>query len=70
MEKAVRYYNGKPFINSVSGKQDSMDRMLPIAAKYGGVLIALPLMKRVFLRLLKKESPSPLKSLRKPLNTV
>lgn len=43
MEKAVRYYNGKPFINSVSGKQDSMDRMLPIAAKYGGVLIALTL---------------------------
>ena len=30
MEKAVRYYNGKPFINSVSGKQDSMDRMLPM----------------------------------------
>lgn len=43
MEQAARYYNGKPFINSVSGKQESMDKILPIAAKYGGVLIALTL---------------------------
>lgn len=43
MEKACRYYNGKPFINSVSGKRSSLDRVLPIAAKYGGVLIALTL---------------------------
>ena len=43
MEQAARYYNGKPFINSVSGKQESMDKILPIAQKYGGVLIALTL---------------------------
>lgn len=43
MELAARYYNGKPFINSVSGKQESLDKILPIAAKYGGVLIALTL---------------------------
>lgn len=43
MEKAARYYNGKPFINSVSGKQESLDTILPIAAKYGGMLIALTL---------------------------
>ena len=43
MEQAARYYNGKPFINSVSGKQESMDQILPIAQKYGGVLIALTL---------------------------
>ena len=43
MEKAARYYNGKPFINSVSGKQESMDEILPICKKYGGVLIVLTL---------------------------
>lgn len=43
MEKAARYYNGKPFINSVSGKQESMDKILPICQKYGGVLIVLTL---------------------------
>lgn len=43
MEKAARYYNGKPFINSVSGKTESLNTILPIAAKYGGVLIALTL---------------------------
>lgn len=43
MEKAARYYNGKPFINSVSGKSESLNQILPIAAKYGGVLIALTL---------------------------
>ncbi len=43
MELAARYYNGKPFINSVSGKDDSLKTILPIAAKYGGVVIALTL---------------------------
>jgi len=43
MERAVREYNGKPLINSVNGKQESMDEILPIASKYGGVLIALTL---------------------------
>lgn len=43
MEKAVRIYNGKPLINSVSGKQASMDAVFPIAKKYGGVIIALTL---------------------------
>lgn len=43
MEKAARYYNGKPFINSVSGKKESLKTILPIAAKYGGMLIALTL---------------------------
>lgn len=43
LEKACRYYNGKPFINSVSGKKSSLAKVLPIAQKYGGVLIALTL---------------------------
>ena len=43
MERALRIYNGKPLINSVSGKRESMERIFPIAKKYGGVIIALTL---------------------------
>ncbi|MBQ8504363.1 MAG: homocysteine S-methyltransferase family protein [Clostridia bacterium] len=41
MEKAMRIYNGKPLINSVNGKKESMDSVLPLVKKYGGALIAL-----------------------------
>ncbi|MCM1364746.1 MAG: homocysteine S-methyltransferase family protein [Faecalibacterium sp.] len=41
MEKALRIYNGKPLINSVNAKEESMKEILPLAKKYGGVLIAL-----------------------------
>ncbi|MBQ3136378.1 MAG: homocysteine S-methyltransferase family protein [Clostridia bacterium] len=41
MEKAMRVYNGKPLINSVNGKQESMDAVLPLVKKYGGTVIAL-----------------------------
>lgn len=43
LERGLRLYNGKPLINSVNGKRESLDAVLPLAAKYGGVLIALPL---------------------------
>lgn len=43
MENAVRVYNGKPLINSVNGKKESMDAIFPIAKKYGGAIIALTL---------------------------
>jgi 5-methyltetrahydrofolate--homocysteine methyltransferase len=43
MEKALRIYNGKPLINSVSGKEESMRKIFPLAKKYGGVVIALTL---------------------------
>jgi len=43
MEKALRIYNGKALINSVNGKQEVMDKIFPLAAKYGGVIIALTL---------------------------
>lgn len=43
MESALRIYNGKPLINSVNGKQESMDAIFPLVRKYGGVLIALTL---------------------------
>lgn len=41
LEKAMRLYNGKPLINSVNGKEESMAEILPLVKKYGGVLIAL-----------------------------
>lgn len=43
MERAMRIYNGKPMINSVSGKQESMDMVFPLVKKYGGVVIGLTL---------------------------
>ena len=41
LEAAMRIYNGKPLINSVSGKQESIERVMPLIKKYGGVLVAL-----------------------------
>ena len=41
LEKAMRLYNGKPLINSVNGKEESLRQILPLVKKYGGVLIAL-----------------------------
>ncbi|MCI8513365.1 MAG: dihydropteroate synthase [Lachnospiraceae bacterium] len=43
MERALRRYNGKPLINSVNGKEETMAAVFPLAKKYGGVLIALTL---------------------------
>ena len=43
MESALRVYNGKPMINSVNGKPDSMAALFPLAKKYGGVIVALTL---------------------------
>ena len=41
MERALRLYNGKPMLNSVSGKEESLTQVLPLAKKYGAVLVAL-----------------------------
>lgn len=43
MENALRIYEGKAIINSVNGKQSSMDAVFPLAKKYGGVVVALTL---------------------------
>ncbi|HIV17192.1 MAG TPA: homocysteine S-methyltransferase family protein [Candidatus Alectryocaccobium stercorigallinarum] len=43
MEQALRIYNGKALINSVSGKEEIMKAVFPLAKKYGGVVIALTL---------------------------
>lgn len=43
IELACRYYNGKPLINSVNGKDEVMEAVFPIVKKYGGVVIGLTL---------------------------
>lgn len=46
IEAAVRICNGKPIINSVNGSRESMDRIFPIARKYGASVIGLTLDER------------------------
>ncbi len=43
MASAMRLYNGKPLVNSVNGKKESMDGVFPLVQKYGGAVIALTL---------------------------
>lgn len=43
MEGALRIYNGKPLINSVNGKKESMDAVFPLVKKYGACVVALTL---------------------------
>ena len=43
MEQAMRIYNAEPMVNSVSGKQESMNAVFPLIQKYGGVVIGLTL---------------------------
>ena len=45
IEKALRYYNGKPIINSVNGEDKVLDDILPIVKKYGAAVIGLTLDK-------------------------
>ena len=43
MEAALRCCHGVPILNSVNGREESLNSVLPLAAKYGAVLIALTL---------------------------
>ena len=43
LSSALRRYNGKPMINSVNGKKESMEAVFPLQKKYGGVVVALTL---------------------------
>ena len=43
MERGMRLYNGKPMINSVSGKREIMEAVFPLVKKYGGVVVGLTL---------------------------
>ncbi len=43
LESAARIYNGKPILNSVNGKSESLEKVLPIAKKYGACVLGLTL---------------------------
>ena len=43
LEAAARIYDGKPLLNSVSGKAESLEKILPIAKKYGACVLGLTL---------------------------
>ena len=43
MEKALRVYNGKPLLNSVNGKTETLETVLPLVKKYGAAVVGLTL---------------------------
>ena len=43
LESAARIYNGKPLLNSVNGKPESLEKILPVAKKYGACVLGLTL---------------------------
>mgnify|MGYP000845819061 FL=1 len=43
LERGLRLYHGKAMINSVNGKEESLETVLPLVAKYGGVVVGLAL---------------------------
>lgn len=43
MGEAMRIYNGKPMVNSVSGKRETMEAVFPLVRTYGGVVVGLTL---------------------------
>lgn len=43
LEAALKAYNGKPIVNSVSGEEASLTAVLPLVAKYGANLVGLTL---------------------------
>ncbi len=43
IEAALRLCNGKPIVNSVNGKQESLHTVLPLVKKYGAAVVGLTL---------------------------
>lgn len=43
IEAALRRYPGRALINSISGEEEKLHKLLPIAKKYGAMFILLPL---------------------------
>ena len=43
VETALRYYPGRALLNSISAERERLEKVLPIAARYGAMLILLPL---------------------------
>jgi 5-methyltetrahydrofolate--homocysteine methyltransferase len=46
MEAALRLYPGRALLNSISGEEEKLQKLLPLAAKYGAMFILLPLTDR------------------------
>lgn len=46
IETGLRYYNGKPILNSVNGEDEVLDRILPLVKKYGASVVGLTLDER------------------------
>ena len=46
LDSAARIYNGKPLLNSVNGKDTSLEKILPVAKKYGACVLGLTLDER------------------------
>ena len=46
VEAGLRYYNGKPILNSVNGEDEILDSILPLVKKYGAAVVGLTLDKR------------------------
>jgi 5-methyltetrahydrofolate--homocysteine methyltransferase len=42
LEAGLAAYNGKALVNSVTGERERLDQILPIVARYGAAVIALP----------------------------
>jgi 5-methyltetrahydrofolate--homocysteine methyltransferase len=43
LERGLKQYQGKALINSVNGEQASLDRILPLAKRYGAAVVGLTL---------------------------
>ena len=43
IEAALQLYPGRALVNSISAEKERIEKMLPIAAKYGAMIIVLPL---------------------------
>lgn len=43
LEVGLRYYNGRTIVNSVNGKEKSLETILPIVKKYGACVVGLTL---------------------------
>jgi 5-methyltetrahydrofolate--homocysteine methyltransferase len=41
IEKALRLYNGKALVNSVNGKEESLNKILPLVKKFGCCIVGL-----------------------------
>ncbi len=46
IDRACRVYAGKPIINSVNGKEESLSAILPLVKKYGAAVVGLTLDER------------------------